>query len=156
MKMKNFSKLLLTMFIVAAAIIALNACNKDDDNKPKNMFDFTASINAAQETPPTGESGTGTCTATYDSITNALSYTLTWNGLTGAPTAMHFHKADVGVPGDVEIPITGFAAAADGTLTASATVDQEEEHDLLEGKFYVNIHTAAHPDGEIRGQLVQK
>ncbi|HEX5150167.1 MAG TPA: CHRD domain-containing protein [Parafilimonas sp.] len=155
--MKNLPGNLLCMIVAASMIIIINACNKDDDdNKPKNMFDFSATIDAAQETPPTGESGTGTCTATYDSITNQLSYTLTWNGLTGAPTAMHFHKADVGVPGDVEIPITGFAASADGTLTASTAVDQEEEHDLLEGKFYVNIHTAAHTGGEIRGQLLQK
>jgi hypothetical protein len=156
MKMKNLPRHLLCVIVLAATIITLNACSKDDDDKPKNMFDFSATIDAAQETPPTGESGTGTCTATYDSISNALSYTLTWNGLTDVPTAMHFHKADVGVPGDVEIPITGFAASASGTLTASATVDQEEEHDLLEGKFYVNIHTAAHPGGEIRGQLIQK
>ena len=155
--MKNFARHFSWIIVVAVAIVTLNACNKDDDNnKPKNMFDFSATLDAAQETPATGESGTGTCTATYDSVSNELSYTLSWNGLTGAPTAMHFHKADVGVPGDVEIPITGFAASASGTLTASATVDQEEEHDLLEGKFYVNIHTAAHPAGEIRGQLLQK
>ena len=156
MKMKNFARHFSWIIVVAAAIITLNACNKDDNNRPKNMFDFSASINAAQETPPTGESGTGTCTATYDSVTNQLSYTITWSGLTGAPTAMHFHKADVGVPGDVEIPITGFPATASGTLSSNATVDQAEEQDLLEGKFYVNIHTAAHAGGEIRGQLVQK
>ena len=154
--MKDLSKRLLSMCILTVTIIALNACNKDDNNKPKNMFDFSATLDAAQETPPTGESGTGTCTATYDSISNELNYTLTWNGLTGVPTAMHFHKADVGVPGDVEIPITGFPTTASGTLAASATVSQEEEHDLLEGKFYVNIHTTAHPGGEIRGQLLQK
>jgi hypothetical protein len=155
MKMKNRFNLLLSMTMAATTIIALNACSKDDD-KPNKIVEFSATIDAAQETPPTGETGTGTCVATYDTVTNELKYTLTWSGLTDVPTAMHFHKADVGVPGDVEIPITGFAASASSTLTASATVGQEEEHDLLEEKFYVNIHTAAHPGGEIRGQLLKK
>jgi len=155
MKMKNRFNLLLSMAMAATTIIALNACSKDDD-KPDKIVEFNATIDAAQETPPTGESGTGTCVATYDTVTNELKYTLTWNGLTDVPTAMHFHKADIGVPGGVEIPINGFASSASGTLTSSAIVDDDEEQDLLEEKFYVNIHTAAHPAGEIRGQLLQK
>ena len=69
---------------------------------------------------------------------------------------LHFHKADIGVPGGVEIPIVGFSATTSGSFSGSAIVDQSEEEDLLENKFYVNIHTAAHPGGEIRGQLIKQ
>jgi hypothetical protein len=154
MKLKFLGRYLYYAVVLTAAV-SFYACNKDDDN-PGSTTSFTASLDQSQETPPTGEAGTGTCTATYDKNTNKLTYTLTWSGLTGPPTAMHFHKADVGVAGDVEIPITGFAAATSGTLASSATVDEDEEGDLLENKFYVNIHTAAHPGGEIRGQLIQQ
>ena len=153
--MKNLSNHFFGAMIFTAMLLSLNACTKNDD-KPDNTVDFNATLNEAQETPPTGESGTGTCTATYNNENNELNYTLTWNGLTGVPTAMHFHKAGIGVAGDVEIPITGFTASASGMLTASAIVDEDEAQDLLEGKFYVNIHTAAHPGGEIRGQLIKQ
>jgi hypothetical protein len=156
MKMQNYSASFLCMIIAAATIMIISACNKDNSTPTSVSVGFNATLDAAQETPPTGESGTGTCVVTYDTVTNELKYTLTWDGLTGVPTAMHFHKADIGVAGGVEIPINGFAASVSGTLTSSAQVDQDDEHDLLEEKFYVNIHTAAHPGGEIRGQLLKQ
>lgn len=157
MKLKTLCSYFLYTIAAGALIISLNACNKDDDNNnPSSTTAFSATLDQSQETPPTGEAGTGTCTATYDKTSNLLTYTITWTGLTGAPTAMHFHKADVGVAGDVEIPITGFSATTNGTLSGSATVDEDEEEDLFENKFYVNIHTTLHPAGEIRGQLIQQ
>ncbi|MGN6214839.1 CHRD domain-containing protein [Parafilimonas sp.] len=155
MKLK-FRKSQPVFTIIVATIICFCACSKDHDNPDNNSIKFSTSLDQSQETPPTGEAGTGSCTATYDKNTNELKYTLTWSGLTGAPTAMHFHKADIGEPGDVEIPITGFAASTSGTLEASAIVDEDEEEDLLEDKFYVNIHTAAHTGGEIRGQMIKQ
>ena len=155
MKLRPSSNRFLYALILAVPV-ALIACNKDDNNEPNNIVHFNATLNAAQETPPTGEAGTGTCDATYDTTTNQLTYTLTWTGLTGPPTAMHFHKADIGVQGGVEIPITGFSTTTGGTLSSTATVEQSEEEDLLENKFYVNIQTDAHGSGEIRGQLIKQ
>src|SRR3982750_4820464 len=101
MNLRSFSSRFLYAVILAIPVTFI-ACSKDDDNnEPKNIVHFNATLDQAQETPPTGESGTGTCTATYDTTTNLLTYGLTWTGLTGAPTAMHFHKADIGVPGGV-------------------------------------------------------
>ncbi|TKK68867.1 CHRD domain-containing protein [Ilyomonas limi] len=144
--------------LLSAFFCLSTACSKNDDdnNPPATNANFAASLSGSQETPPNAETGTGTLTATYDANSNKLSYTLTWTGLTGAPTAMHFHKGQVGEPGDVEIPIAGFTAAAAGTLTATATVDEDEEEDLMEGHFYVNIHTANYQAGEIRGQVLKQ
>lgn len=155
MKLKTFYSLIFHTLFLTLLTINFSACDKDDDS-PNTKVEFGATLNEGQETPPTGVSATGTCEATYDTVTNILTYTLTWTGLTDVPTAMHFHKADIGVPGGVEIPITGFAASATGTLSSTATVEQEDENDLLEEKFYVNIHTALYPSGEIRGQMLQK
>src|SRR5262245_811593 len=119
MKPRPFSNRFLYALILAIPVIFI-ACNKDDNDEPGNIVHFNATLDASQETPPTGESGTGSCEATYDTTTNILTYALTWTGLTAAPTAMHFHKADFGVPGDVEIPITGFSASAAGTLSGTA------------------------------------
>lgn len=144
-------------FVTAVAIVTGSwACSKHDDNGPDNSIKFSASLDQSQETPPTGESGTGTCMAVYNKSSNELRYTLTWSGLTGVPASMHFHKAKFGEPGDVEIPITGFPSSISGTLEATAIVDEDEEEDLLENKFYVNIHTSAHPGGEIRGQMLKQ
>lgn len=156
MKYKLLSNYYLFILFIVAATLNFYACNKDNGQPANTTVTFSATLDQSQETPPTSEGGTGTCTATYDTVTNELTYTLTWTGLTGEPTAMHFHKADVGVAGDVEIPINGFSASAAGTFSDSATVDQAAENDLLQNKFYVNIHTALHPAGEIRGQLVRQ
>lgn len=39
-------------------------------------------------------------------------------------------------------------------IKGETTISNEQKTQLLEGKWYVNLHTAANPDGEIRGQLV--
>ena len=155
MELKTFYSPVFYALFLTLLTVNFSACDKDDDS-PNTKVEFSAALDGSQETPANSVSATGTCEATYDTVTNILTYTLTWTGLTDAPAAMHFHKADIGVPGGVEIPITGFAASATGTLSSTATVEQEDESDLLEEKFYVNIHTALYPAGEIRGQMLQK
>lgn len=145
------------------ALIGLSAtvvsCEKDneDDNNPKEMvYSLNGNANGAQEAPTrVTTSATGTITGTYNKSSNILTYTITWNGLSAAPAAMHFHgPADAGVATGVKIPITGFTAAASGTVSKSDTLKTEtDEADFLQGRWYYNIHTPANPGGEIRGQI---
>ena len=47
---------------------------------------------------------------------------------------------------------TGASGSFNGSLYVDGTV--EKKHDLMAGKFYIDIHTAAYPAGEIRGQIM--
>jgi len=55
------------------------------------------------------------------------------------------------VAAGVEVPITGDLTSP---ITGSASVTDAQAADLRAGKWYVNVHTAANPGGEIRGQVV--
>jgi hypothetical protein len=112
---------------------------------------FRADLKGSTEVPPVQTSATGTADITYDSATKNLSWTIEHTGLSGDVTAAHFHgPAAVGVNAPPVVPIE-LSALAKG----SATLDDAQAADLSEGRWYLNLHTAANPDGEIRGQVMK-
>ncbi len=115
------------------------------------IVNLKAAMNASSEVPPTSSKGTGTLTATYDTTTKKLSWNGSYSGLTGPATAAHFHLGDPGKNGGVVVPIT----PATSPLQGSATLTDAQATDLLAGKWYVNVHTAANKGGEIRGQVTK-
>jgi hypothetical protein len=116
------------------------------------MVDLKADLKASNEVPPNESKGTGSVTATFDSDSNKLSWKGTVSGLIGTVTAAHFHAAEAGRNGAVAVPIIG---ADKGSFEGSATLTDTQAEDLMAGKWYVNIHTATHRPGEIRGQLTR-
>jgi len=114
-----------------------------------------AAMNAASEVPPTQSQGKGEVTATYDTGSKTLTWKGTYDGLSGPPTAAHFHgPAEPGKNAGVIIPIfTG--AAAKSPFEGTATLTDAQAQELLGGQWYVNIHTAANKAGEIRGQVTK-
>lgn len=112
-----------------------------------------ATLNGKSEVPATTSSGTGTADLDYDAATKKLSWKLTYSGLSGPATAAHFHgPAETGKNAGVMVPIPG---AANSPAEGSATLTDAQASDLLAGKLYVNVHTAANPGGEIRGQVTK-
>ena len=105
------------------------------------------------EVPPNASAGTGTADIDYDPATKKLSWKLTYSGLSGPATAAHFHgPAEAGKNGGVAVAIPNATASpAEG----SATLTDAQAADLTSGKYYVNVHTAANPGGEIRGQVTK-
>jgi hypothetical protein len=113
---------------------------------------YTASLVGASETPPTNSAGTGSASVDLDTMAKTLSWTLSYSGLSGPATMAHFHgPAPVGKSAGVQIPLTGDLASP---VKGSASITDAQAADLKAGLWYVNIHTAAHPGGEIRGQVV--
>jgi hypothetical protein len=113
-----------------------------------------ATLDAATEVPPKNSSGTGTVTATLDTATDVFTYHITFKDLTGPATAAHFHgPAAVGANAGPQVPIATRPIVSPIDGTATLTADQAK--DLLDGKWYFNVHTAANPGGEIRGQVVK-
>jgi len=112
---------------------------------------FKADLKGSTEVPPVQTSATGTADITYDSASKNLSWTIEHTGLSGDVTAAHFHgPAGVGVNAPPVVPID-LSAVAKG----SATLDDAQAKDLTEGRWYLNLHTAANPNGEIRGQVTK-
>jgi hypothetical protein len=113
---------------------------------------FMAMLSGAEEVPPVETGGTGSANVTWNSETKALSWSIDFAGLSGPATAAHFHgPADPGANAGPVITIDDLESPSEGT----ATLTDEQAADLAAGKWYVNVHTEAHPDGEIRGQLME-
>jgi hypothetical protein len=117
-------------------------------------FTFTAVITSGQEPPPnTNDSEAfGVAFVTFNAETGELCFSISYDEslLTSAETNAHFHAP--APPGEnapvvVQLPTPG--SPKNGCETPDLTEDQRR--DLFRGLWYVNIHTAKNPGGEIRG-----
>ncbi|MCA0015113.1 CHRD domain-containing protein [Mesorhizobium sp. B292B1B] len=115
-----------------------------------DMVKFKATLDGSQQSPPVTTKGKGTATFTFDTAKKKLSWNVKYSGLSGPATAAHIHgPAAMGENADPVIPFKKLKSPIKG----SATLTDTQVTDLEAGKYYVNIHTAAHKDGEIRGQI---
>jgi len=116
------------------------------------MIEYHAALSGKSEVPPNATSGSGDVLATLDTSKKSLSYTMTYLGLSGPATAAHFHgPAAAGANAGVAVPI---GTNPPSPVTNTVTLTDAQMKDLEAGKWYANVHTAANPGGEIRGQLM--
>ena len=114
---------------------------------------FHGTMSPQSEVPAKTTDGKGSVEATVDTATKALTYTVTYSGLTGPATAGHLHGAAAsGANAGVMVP---FKAPLDSPVSGTATLTDDQMTALMDGKMYANIHTAANPGGELRGQLTK-
>lgn len=124
--------------------------NDDNDNgdHPKAPRCFKAALSGDQEVPAVTTEATGTGKFQLTGRDRAtLRYQVVVQGLSGEATAAHIHTGAVGVGGPVLIPLDP------ATLRGVIEVTAEQIAALESGDTYVNVHTAANPSGEIRGQI---
>jgi hypothetical protein len=115
---------------------------------------FKAELRASNQTPPTNSNGTATVTATYDTTSKVLTWKGTHSNLTGPATSAHFHgPAQAGQSAGVAIWISTKGTALPASFEGQATLTDAQAAEMMAGLWYVNIHTARYPAGEIRGQL---
>jgi hypothetical protein len=125
---------------------------------------FFVELNGSNEVPPNNEVGYGAAFVTINDNLTKIKVHASFYNLTGPASAAHFHVGDVGVSGPVVLPFQHFPASDHGRyktkLTAAdfqpggglQTFDDAIQA-FFDGRMYMNIHTAAHPGGEIRGQV---
>ena len=114
---------------------------------------YKADLKASTQVPPNDSKGTGALTATYDPASKKLSYTVNYKDLSGPATAAHFHgPAAAGANAGVVVPAS---APLTSPIKGEATLTDAQAADLAAGRWYFNIHTAANPPGEIRGQVMK-
>lgn len=167
--------------VAAAVVVAAAACGSDSTSPVSKIVNLTATMTPAGEVGSTiTSSGSGTFTATLDTSTNVLIYSVTYTGLTSNVTLGHIHGPFiVGGSANTAGVILNFdpaattvlnsgatfvkgspAGTATGqvTLNASTPITTTVNGDslkklLLAGRAYVNIHTAINGGGEVRGQI---
>ena len=117
------------------------------------MMGMKADLKGASEVPPTKSPAAGMLTAAYDTASKKLTWKGTISGLSGDATAAHFHgPAAAGKNAGVLVPVTGVKT---GAFEGSATLTDDQAKAFEAGQVYFNIHTAANPDGEVRGQVMK-
>ena len=135
---------------------------------------FSAKLLGDNEVPPNNTAGTATFQMLIDTTTTTITFTLTFSGLSGAPSFAHLHFAPTNVAGAVMIFLCGGGnqpacpTATSGTITGTITAANvtgptaqgiaagdltSALEAVREGLSYANMHTANFPAGEIRGQL---
>jgi hypothetical protein len=115
---------------------------------------FKADLKASSEVPAKDSAGTGSLMATLNTSTHELKYHVEFSGLTGPVNAAHFHgPAAEGANAGPQVPVKTSPITSPLEGKAKLTPDQEKQ--LLDGQWYFNLHTAANPGGEIRGQLMK-
>ena len=111
--------------------------------------DVAVALSGAEEVPAvtTSARGQGALKVADD---GAVSGAVTTSGVTG--TAAHIHSAAAGKNGPVIVPLQ---KSGDGawSVPSGAKLTPDQLKMFKAGELYVNVHSAAHPDGEIRGQL---
>jgi len=121
---------------------------------------YAASLAGSQEVPAVTTGGSGSAWAVVSADQSMITYVVTYGGLSGPVVAAHIHAGAVGANGGVILPLVHGPSPMVGTLTASnlsasgpLATFADAVAAIRAGGTYVNLHTAANPGGEVRGQL---
>jgi len=137
--------------LLIAALAALASCSAYRDNAPSFLPGSGASsvkLTGDEEVPPVSASGSGSGTIRVNSD-GTVSGSVTTTGVQG--TMAHIHQGAKGQNGPVIVPLTKNGDTY--SVPAGAKLSDAQMKAYKEGGLYVNVHTAAHKGGEIRGQL---
>jgi len=143
-----------SLWLSSVSVAALLAAGCAQQSAERQMASAAPSgsnvmLSGNQEVPPvsTAATGTGTITVLMD---RSVSGSVTTSGVAGA--AAHIHLAAPGQNGPVIVPLNKTGDNVWSVPPAIRLNDAQYEAYTL-GNLYVNVHSAANPSGEIRGQI---
>jgi hypothetical protein len=161
---------------LAGGAVAIAAVNADDDygyptttagattgtstdatttsSSKGDTYSYRATLGPRAEVPrpnaPAKAAGVFSATVTERRGKATIRWTLTFRRLSGAAVAAHIHRGAAGVAGPVVVPLCG---PCRNGQNGRRVVDEDVAEPFERGGYYVNVHTARNPAGEIRGQL---
>jgi CHRD domain len=167
MKLIKLTALPLALFMSVSSLVS---CERDEELKKTTDYSKTGIVlSGAQETPAVPSAALGTMDVFYSKASRTLSYTVNWSGLSDSVLLMHIHGlAPTGfAAGVVQNIVTAsngifpqktsgkYTFAKTGKISGTLLVDglAVKEENLLNGQYYMNIHTSVYTGGEIRGQI---
>ena len=167
--MKRSTVIGLTVALVAVALLGTAIVSADSGKQ-----DVKARLSGYQEVPPISTKGTATLRLHVNTGGSSITFELSYSDLEGgAVSASHIHFAQPGVNGAPIAFLCGGGskpacpaspATISGTIVPADILDASAQG-IAAGQFsealaairagmtYVNIHTAAFPNGEIRGAI---
>ncbi|HTS21157.1 MAG TPA: CHRD domain-containing protein [Casimicrobiaceae bacterium] len=140
-------RILISALAMTGALVLVAGCNTMMMSDP--MYTQTVALTGANEVPPVSTSAAGTATVTIRPD-HSVSVKVSATGMNA--TASHIHQGAAGANGPVIVP---FTKTGDNTFASpeGAKLTDAQYDAFKAGNLYVNVHSAAHPGGEIRGQL---
>ncbi len=167
MKLIKITTLSSLLFVFVFGTVS---CEKAAEEKKTTDYEKKGILlTGAQETPAVPTTALGTMDVFYTKETRMLTYTVTWSGLSDSLSLMHIHGlAPTGFAAPVVQNIVAgsnsifpqktsgkFTFLRSGTISGTLLADGVlvKEQDIINGLFYMNIHTSVYPGGEIRGQI---
>ncbi len=146
------------MFRSAMAVFATTAFLATGSAVLAETLSFKAELTGFGEVPPVVSNGTGLVKATLNTETRALTWTGSYSGLSGKVIGAHFHGpvSYIGTTSEQNAPIqVGTSGNLASPFKGTTTLTDTQMRDLRKGRWYFNIHTPAHPSGEIRGPVIE-
>lgn len=154
-------------------------CNDDDDIDDDDNA-IVAELVGYCEVPSISSAAQGIFRGVIDESAGSITWTLNYQGLASPTEQAHIHLGQEHTSGGVSVFLcTNLAngpagvqacpqgsGAVSGTITAAEVVGPAEQgiaateltklvSAIRAGSTYVNVHTQAHPAGEIRGRIVE-
>ena len=112
---------------------------------------YNVNLSGSQEVPAVTTMSMATAVVEIDEDLPAFSVSVDVSGLTDV-TGVHVHDGGIGMNGPVAFPLTD---AGNGTyVLAETNISPSNLDALTSGEWYLNVHTTANPNGEVRGQIV--